>query len=75
VAHNDFVEKPEGNGELWKLMYRWEDNITQDLKESRRKNVSYKCPIVVKEAVNQQVQYNVGNFLNSRETLRYSRIT
>jgi hypothetical protein len=41
VAHNDFVEKPEGKRELWKPRHRWEDNITQDLKALNRTNVSW----------------------------------
>jgi len=76
------VEKPEGKRELCRPSHRWEDNITQALKESGRTNVSLihldletdKYPTVVTAVINHLVQYNVGNFWNGRATLRYSRI-
>jgi len=33
-----------------------------------------KYPTVVTAVINHLVQYNIGNFLNGRATLRYSRI-
>ena len=82
VALNRHCGKLEGKRELCRPRHRWEDNITQVLKESGRTNVSLmhlnldteNYPNVVTAIINHRVQYNVGNFVNSRATLRYCRI-